>query len=235
MQRLRSGSRFFRAILENDFLSPSPSPTITLTARRAGAETVAFEDHGWVKVKVNGRYVKEVQVTEWFFKVDRVINLPVIKTHQYAGYSICLKNFVGATHFSQRPYLIDRKHWEEVVAKLNLAFRPDLNIFDGTRSMVQGGPWDGTAVQTNLVLAGGDPEACDVVGLGIIQSFDQWEPLRSISPWQMRQLKRASEIGLGATNSREMRLLSHSLNADPSFLRLMEQVRSRIESRQEPA
>jgi len=207
---------------------------IAAAARRAGAQTLAFEDYGWVKVKVDGRYVREVDVSEWFFNVDRVINLPVIKTHRYAGYSICLKNFVGATHFSQRPYLIDRNHWEEVVAEINLAFRPDLNIVDGTNSMVEGGPWDGTAVQTSLVLAGGDRVACDVVGLGIIQSFGQWEPLKSISPWQMRQVRRAAEIGLGAGHSEEMRLLSHSLNDDPSFLRLMEQVRSRIESRKEP-
>jgi uncharacterized protein (DUF362 family) len=106
---------------------------IAAAARRAGAETVSFEDHGWVGWR-RRRYLREVDVTEWFFKVDRVINLPVIKTHRYAGYSICLKNFVGATHFSQRPYLVDSNHWEEVVAELNLAFRPDLNIVDGTRT-----------------------------------------------------------------------------------------------------
>jgi uncharacterized protein (DUF362 family) len=203
---------------------------IAEAARRAGAETVFFEDHGWVKVEINGRYLREVEVSEWFFKVDRVINLPVIKTHSYAGYSICFKNFVGATHFSQRPYLVDRRHWEEVVAELNLAFRPDLNIVDGTRTMVEGGPWEGTAAETNLVMASGDRLACDVVGLGIIKSFGQWQPLAKQSPWQMRQLKRAAELGLGVRGREEMEILTASLDDDPSFTSLMEKVGSLIRS-----
>lgn len=197
-------------------------------ARQAGAKTVFFEDHGWIKVEVDGKYIKEVSVTEWFFKVDKVINLPVIKTHRYAGYSICLKNFVGATHFSQRPYLVDRRHWEEVVAELNLAFRPDLNIVDGTKTMVEGGPWEGTAVETNLILASGDRLACDVVGLGIIKSFGQWPPLESLSPWQMRQVKKGVEIGLGARGSQEMELLTASLDGGPAFPPFMEKIRTLI-------
>jgi uncharacterized protein (DUF362 family) len=204
---------------------------IAAAARRAGAEALFFEDHGWVNVKVEGRYVREVKVTEWFFKVDRVINLPVIKTHRYAGYSICLKNFVGATHFDQRPYLVDRGHWEEVVAELNLAFRPDLNIVDGTKTMVAGGPWRGTVIETNMILASGDRLACDVVGLGVIKSFGQWLPLESASPWHMRQIERGVEIGLGARSSDEMELLTESLEGAPSFVPLMEKVRPLIHSR----
>ncbi|MCL7487020.1 MAG: DUF362 domain-containing protein [Desulfobulbaceae bacterium] len=201
---------------------------IAAAARQAGAGTLFFEDHAWVRVEINGRYLREVEVTEWFFKVDRVINLPVIKTHRYAGYSICLKNFVGATHFSQRPYLVDLKHWEEVVAELNLAFRPDLNIVDGTRTMVEGGPWEGKTRETNLILAGGDRLACDVVGLGIIKSFGQWPPLASVSPWQMRQVKRAVEIGLGARGSDAMALRTASLDNDSAFASLMDTVRTII-------
>lgn len=197
-------------------------------ARQAGAQTVSFEDHGWVRVKVGGKYIREVDVTEWFFTVDRIINLPVIKTHQYAGYSICLKNFVGATHFSQRPYLVDKGHWEEVVAELNLAYAPDLNIVDGTKTMIAGGPWEGKTADTNLVLASGDRLACDVVGLGIIKFFGQWPPLQSISPWRMRQVKRGVELGLGARASDEMELLTASLDNDAAFGHLMEKVRALI-------
>lgn len=206
---------------------------IGAAAGRAGADTVFFEDHGWVRVKVNGRYVQEVDVTEWFYKVDRVINLPVIKTHRYAGYSICLKNFVGATHFSQRPYLVDREHWEEVVAELNLAFRPDLHIVDGTTIMIAGGPWEGKTAETNLVLATSDPLACDVVGLGIIKSFGQWDRLKSTSPWQMRQVRRAVEIGLGAKTGEHIRLVTENLDNDPSFTELMHRIPDLIGSKEE--
>ncbi|HYY23862.1 MAG TPA: DUF362 domain-containing protein, partial [Candidatus Udaeobacter sp.] len=66
-------------------------------AREAGAEPVYFEDHGWVKIDLpQARFVKEAYVSEWIYRVERVINVPVIKTHRSASYSICLKNFIGA-------------------------------------------------------------------------------------------------------------------------------------------
>ncbi|HEY7529013.1 MAG TPA: DUF362 domain-containing protein [Candidatus Deferrimicrobiaceae bacterium] len=199
---------------------------ILAAARGAGAEPIFFEDHKWVKVKIGGKYLKEVSVSEWIYKVDRVVNLPVIKTHQYAGYSICLKNFVGATHMSQRPYLVNPFRWEEIVAELNLAWRPDLNIADGTKVMVEGGPWEGRAEEANLLLASGDRIACDAVGLAVIKSYGRWKRLLSVSPWEMGQVKRAVELGLGARNGGEMELAAASLDGDPAFSSLMEKAKS---------
>jgi uncharacterized protein (DUF362 family) len=199
---------------------------ILSAARGAGAEALFFEDHKWEKVKVDGAYLKEVPVSEWIFKVDRVVNLPVIKTHAYAGYSICLKNFVGATHFTHRPYFLNPRRWEEVVAELNLAYRPDLNIADGTKVMVEGGPWEGRAEGANLVLASGDRVACDAVGLALIKSYGYWERLNGISPWEMGQMRRAAELGLGAGNRGELELLTASLDGDPAFDARMRKVRS---------
>jgi uncharacterized protein (DUF362 family) len=201
---------------------------IMKAVRDAGAEPLFFEDHAWVKVKVEGRYLKDVSVTEWIHKVDKVVNLPVIKTHRYAGYSICLKNFVGATHISQRPYFVNVRRWEEVVTELNLAYRPDLNIADGTKVMVEGGPWEGRAEEANLILASGDRVACDVVGLAVIKSFGRWERLRSISPWEMGQVRRAGALGLGAGSARDMELVTASLDGDPVFDALVEKVKSFI-------
>lgn len=195
-------------------------------ARDAGAETVSFEDHEWVVVKVRGEHLRDVSVTEWIYRVDRVVNLPVIKTHRYAGYSICLKNFVGATHLSYRPYLVNPLRWDEIVAELNLAYRPDINIVDGTKIMVEGGPWKGRSEPANLVLAGGDRIACDVVGLSLIKAFGRWEPIRSSSPWEMGQIRRAVELGLGARNGKELELVTASIDESPDFSSLMGKARS---------
>ena len=199
---------------------------ILAAVRAAGAEPLFFEDHKWVNVKVDGKYLKEVSATEWIYKVDRVVNLPVIKTHEYAGYSICLKNFVGATHFRQRPYLVNPLRWEEVVSELNIAWRPDLNIADGTKVMVEGGPWEGRAEGANLLLASGDRIACDVVGLAVIKSHGRWKRLASSSPWEMGQVKRAVELGLGAANRQELELVTASLDGDPAFHARMGKVKS---------
>lgn len=197
---------------------------IMRAAKDAGAETLFFEDHEWFKVRVPGNFVEEVEVSEWIFRVDRVINLPVIKTHRYAGHSICLKNFVGATHFAQRPYFVDRGHWAEVVAELNLAYRPDLNIVDGTTIMVEGGPWEGKTEETNLILASGDRIACDVIGLGIIRTFGKWDQLeRGI--WEQAQIRRAIELGLGAHSKEDMEIVTASLDGNPKFSELIEKAK----------
>jgi uncharacterized protein (DUF362 family) len=199
---------------------------IKRAAEEAGAKTVYFEDHEWYEVPLpGGKYVKEVGVSEWIFTSDLIVNLPVIKTHRSASYTICLKNFVGATHFKWRPYLVDSDHWEEVVAEINLAYTPDLNIADGTTTMVEGGPWSGKEARTNLVMAGGDRVAADVVGLGIIKSFGIWPDVTRKGVWQQRQIKRAVELGMGARNAGEVELLTASLDGDPEFARLMEKIR----------
>ncbi len=171
---------------------------IKQAAEEAGAEVIFFEDHGWVNVELpKGRYIKRVSVTEWLYKVDRIINLPVIKTHRSASYSICLKNFVGATHIKQRPYLIDPTHWEELIAEMNLAWHPHLNIIDGTKTLIENGPWEGPAADTGLVIATGDRVAGDVTGLGIIRQFGRWAMVTEKDVWEQKQVKRAVELGLG--------------------------------------
>jgi len=176
---------------------------IKAAAEGAGAQVIGFEDHGWVEVPLPAaRYLERALVTEWLFKVDLVVNLPVIKTHRSASYSICLKNFIGCTHLRQRPYLIDADHWEELVAEFNLAFQPALHIVDGTVAMVEGGPWEGTASPTGVIIASGDPVAADIVGLGIIQAAGRWDMVTGKDVWEQKQIRHALALGLGRDKER---------------------------------
>lgn len=140
-----------------------------------------------------------------------MINLPVIKTHRSASYSICLKNFIGATHLKQRPYLIDSAHWEELISEMNLAYQPNLNIADGTKSMIEGGPWEGTSADTNLIIASGDRIAADITGLEIIKGFGRWRMVTEKDVWEQRQIKRGLELGLGAGKG-EIRIVEKALS-----------------------
>src|SRR3972149_689050 len=163
---------------------------IKKAAEEAGAEVIVFEDYDWVEVELPGAlYIEKAYVTEWIYNVDIIINLPVIKTHRSASYTITLKNFIGCTHLKQRPYLIDSSHWEELISEFNIAYRPDLNIVDGTVSMIEGGPWEGTSADTNLIIASGDRVAADIVGLGIIKSFGNWKMVTEKEVWEQRQIK----------------------------------------------
>lgn len=203
---------------------------IKLMAEEAEAELVPFERKGWVSIDLpQGKFLKRVYVSEVLFEVDRIINLPVIKTHGSATYSIALKNFVGATHFRQRPYFVDRAHWEEVIAELNLAYTPDLNIVDGTRLMVEGGPWKGTSRDANLIIATGDRIAADVVGLGALKHYSELPQIKEVDVWEQRQVKRAVELGLGITKGSEVELEEMELDPGiPGFESAMKTVRHAV-------
>lgn len=171
---------------------------ILKAAEAAGASVVIFEDFEWYSVPLKGtQYIKEAFVTEWIFKPDLIINLPVVKTHRSASYSITLKNFIGCTHLRQRPYLINPSRWEELVAEFNAAYTPDLNIVDATVSMIEGGPWEGTPADTNVIIASGDRVAADIIGLGLIRSFGKWEDVVSKPVWEQTQIKTAISLGIG--------------------------------------
>jgi len=203
---------------------------VKMVAEEVEATLVPFDEMGWVSIEIpQGQFLKRVYVAEALFQVDRIINLPVIKTHGSSTYSIALKNFVGATHFRQRPYLVDRAHWEEVIAELNLAYTPDLNIVDGTRVMVEGGPWKGRAVDANLIIATGDRIAADVVGLGVLKYYSPLPQIKGVDVWEQRQVKRAIELGLGVKREDEIELLERDLEPNiPGFKGVIETVRKAV-------
>jgi len=215
------------ALLSRATLKNMKKCGIRQAAEGAGARVVAFEDAGWVEVALPGaRYVKKALVTEWLYRADLIVNLPVVKTHRSASYSICLKNFIGCTHLKQRPYLVDRDHWEELVAEFNLACRPDLNIVDATVTMIEGGPWEGTPAPTGVIIASGDRIAADVVGLGLIRSFKRWRPVSEKGVWQQRQIRHALLLGLGK-GKQDIRLRTGA--GDERFRELVRAVRREAE------
>ena len=215
------------ALLRRSTLKNMKKCGIRQAAERAGARVVAFEDSGWIEVPLPGaRYLEKAYVTEWLYRADLIVNLPVVKTHRSASYSICLKNFIGCTHLQQRPYLVDREHWEELVAEFNLAYRPDLNIVDATTAMIEGGPWEGTPAAAGIVIASGDRVAADVAGLGLIRSYKKWQPVSEKGVWQQRQIQHALSLGLG-NGKGEITLLTGK--GDERFGELMRAIRKEAE------
>ncbi|MGQ3683811.1 MAG: DUF362 domain-containing protein [Candidatus Loosdrechtia sp.] len=181
-------------------------------------EFVPFEDYRWVEVSIpRGRFLKKALVSEFIYTVDRVINVPVIKTHSYAHYSISLKNFMGAVHPRQRPFFIEPAFWDEIVAELNLAYTPHLNILDGTRIFTKGGPTKGTVAVPNLIIATSDRIAADVTGLSVIKSFGGLQNNGNQGVWEQRQVKRAIELKLGIEKPSELKIMSKCLGTNESL------------------
>lgn len=108
------------------------------------------------------------------------------------------------------------------MAEFNLAYRPQLNIVDGTVSMIEHGPWEGTSAETNLIIASSDRVAADIVGLGVIKSFGRWEMVAGKDVWDQRQIRHAVSLGVGKSKE-DIRL--NAGKGDKKFDELIEDVR----------
>jgi uncharacterized protein (DUF362 family) len=180
-------------------------------AQAIGAEMIAFDEGEWVEVHPSGvEYTTTVYVAKAAYEAQRLISVPVIKTHRHASFSCALKNTVGCVHGKNKPWMYG-SGWEAAVAELNTAVRPHLYVVDGLQSLVQGGPWSGEATATQVILASADPIATDVVALGLIKAFGRWELVAAKGVWEQVQIQRAMALGLGARGPHEVALVAEDL------------------------
>ncbi len=199
-------------------------------------------DQMWRKIKPEGAelWPNGFELAELLFAVDHVVNVPVIKTHFQAWFTMSMKAFVGMSHHrSRREFhtafkgdsnLFNQKasgsrrrlgpagrkqDIEEAeplvnrVAELNLGIRPTLNILDGSKSFVFGGPSHGDSVEPKLIVASRDRIAADATGVAVLKRYGTERRLQRYSVWENPFLKHGIEIGLGI-DSREKLHLKHA-------------------------
>jgi uncharacterized protein (DUF362 family) len=167
-------------------------------ARWLGVEFIIFEERpaDWVRVKIDGNYLKSVIMPRSAYEADKLIYLPCIKTHFLGRYSGSLKLAMGFMHPGQRR-VMHIGHLEQKIAEISLCWRPDLIITDGRKALVTGGPTSGKVVEPGILMASGDMVANDVESVNIILSYKTKNRL-SPDPWQLPQIATALKYGLGA-------------------------------------
>lgn len=176
-------------------------------AEEAGAEVVIFDEGEWVTVTTGGRYLKRVALAKAALEAEKIVYVCCLKTHRFADFTMSLKLAMGLVRRRDR---VPMHLWRlsEKLAELNLAIAPDLIIIDGRRCFISGGPSSGELREPNLILASGDRIAIDVEGLKVIQSY----PGHSLKkgPWELTMIRRALELGLGATSEADYQVISTS-------------------------
>lgn len=157
---------------------------------------VFLNEEAWIKKTVqNGKYLKEASVPAFLDQVDKLILLPCLKTHAWAGYTGALKLAVGLLKPTERIRL-HAGHLQEKIADLNTLIKPDLVIMDARACFINKGPAEGEIKKPNLILASKNRVELDIEGVKIIQSFPG-NSLAGINPLELPQIKRAKELGIG--------------------------------------
>ncbi|MFZ5647662.1 MAG: DUF362 domain-containing protein [Bacillota bacterium] len=131
-----------------------------------GVEIVDFNhekfedvDFGGFKLSLAGRALR----------ADRIINVPVLKTHNQCKVSLGIKNFKGC---------LDRKSkischnssgdLESIFPRIAEKLPVALTIIDGIFALAQGPGITGKAVRKDILAASRDVLACDVVGAALL-------------------------------------------------------------------
>jgi uncharacterized protein (DUF362 family) len=131
--------------------------------RRDGYEVVDLKQDRTVKITLaRGRILREITTFELVTRVDAIISLPILKTHDQGQVTLALKNLKGLVTDAQKR----RIHLEgmfEGVVDLAGHFRPCFAVVDGLIGQEGMGPLLGMPVDMGLILAGRDLVALDAV------------------------------------------------------------------------
>lgn len=141
-------------------------------------------------------------------EADVVISLCCLKTHQYGGhFTMSLKNTTGMVHRGNMSELHSSPHQREMIAEMNTAYEPDLILMDGVEAFYEGGPMTGSRWSANITLASRDRIAIDAMGVAALKMHGTTEAIGGKRVFDQDQIRRAVELGLGASNPEQVRLL----------------------------
>lgn len=159
-------------------------------AKEAGAKVLFPSVHRLKKMDLNGEWLKEWEVYTDFVEADKIINVPIAKTHSLSKLSLGVKNWLGALGGNR-----NQLHQKLDQAMIDLAafFKPCLTIMDGWRILIRNGPQGGRLSDTKLyktVVAGVDYIAVDSAAASF---FD-------MTPQDLPYLLIAHQKGFGEPN-----------------------------------
>jgi uncharacterized protein (DUF362 family) len=124
-----------------------------------------------VSVDLPGAKVfKNTRIARRVLEADKIIDAPVMKTHDQTQITLGIKNLKGLLPVSQRR----RSHSlgvEQAIVDLCAYIRPALVVIDGTTAAEGMGPTGGTPFRMDLVVASANALAADMVG-ATIMGFD---------------------------------------------------------------
>lgn len=170
--------------------------------QRYGFELVDANAAEAIEVEIpRGLAIDHTIIPRVVLEADKLINVPVIKTHLQTTFSLGMKNLKGLVVGKQK-HLIHLCGLDQGIVDLNTLIKSNLVIMDGIIGMEgTGGPTNGRAVEMDVVLAGNDVVEADCVGVRIMSG----------DPEKVKHIQLACEQGLGAT--RELELLGDDLES----------------------
>lgn len=140
---------------------------VEAAVKLAGGNVVNLSEDKLVKVKIDrGVAVKQLFLPKTVLDADAVVDLALMKTHEFAAYSGAVKNLFGCIPSNKRIYL--HPYLNEVFYNLYTILNPKLTIMDARIAVEGNGPTKGKPVKMDIILTSDDAFAVDVIAARIM-------------------------------------------------------------------
>jgi uncharacterized protein (DUF362 family) len=133
-------------------------------AAASGAEMIFMDSRKYREVKLNGTALKTWPLYNDIFEADKVINVPIAKTHSLSVLTLAMKNWMGVmggVRFRVHQRL------DESLVDLCRVIKPTLTVLDAVRILTANGPTGGDlddVKRLDTVVVGTDQVAVDSFG-----------------------------------------------------------------------
>jgi uncharacterized protein (DUF362 family) len=135
--------------------------------KKAGGSIINLSEDKIVEVKFpDCKSFKKLFLPKTVIDADVVVDLPLMKTHEFMGYSGAIKNLFGCVPSNRRIYL--HPYLPEVLCRLYDLFKPQLTIMDARVGIEGNGPTKGKPVKMDLMLTGNCALAVDIVAAQVM-------------------------------------------------------------------
>ena len=121
----------------------------------------------------NGLLYDKITINKSLADVDLLCSVPMMKTHVLATVTLGMKNLIGlypgTVYYSVRSWLHDRAAEKQSpgvafeILDMVRANKLDLTVIDASMAMEGDGPTGGSLVKMDLIIAGSNPLATDIV------------------------------------------------------------------------
>lgn len=156
-------------------------------AAAAGAEMIFMDSRKYREVKLNGTALKTWPLYNDIFEADKVINIPIAKTHSLSVLTLAMKNWMGVmggVRFRVHQRL------DESLVDLIRVIKPTLTVLDAVRILTANGPTGGDlddVKRLDTIVVGTDQVAIDSFGATLF----------GMKGSDLNSVKLAAKAGLG--------------------------------------
>ena len=152
-----------------------------------------------VKIK-NSLAVNEILISNLVFEVDKIINLPVMKTHTQTTVTLGMKNLKGCI-IGKEKLILHHVGLSEGIVDLNTILKPTFTIIDGIVGMEGNGPTNGKPKRMNLLLGSSDILALEIIGSKIM----------GFNPYSIKHIYLAKDKKIGEYDIKHINVIGENI------------------------